>query len=144
MCCNTYNIPNVLAKKCSIFYIVPLKPDCSSFLWSFPDVSGDLDSQTIEVLASWMLEHPLTEEQQGGESPRHEGAPDTPSSDGPETVQCPERPTRQTNERSGNWGKYWHIPGDIGFLIFCVCYFVQSVARTRLDREGELLGCPSN
>eukprot|EP00066_Takifugu_rubripes_P013620 XP_011602886.1 PREDICTED: probable E3 ubiquitin-protein ligase HERC1 isoform X2 [Takifugu rubripes] len=64
-------------------------------LWN---VSGDLDSQTIEVLASWMLEHPLTEEQHGGESPRHEGAPDTPSSDGPETVQCPERPTRQTNE----------------------------------------------
>ncbi|CAN9504281.1 unnamed protein product [Ophioblennius macclurei] len=62
------------------------------------DVSGDLDSQTIEVLASWMLEHPLTEEQQAAETPRPEGAPDTPSPDGPETVQCPERPSSQTNE----------------------------------------------
>lgn len=64
------------------------------------DVAGDLDSQTIEVLASWMLEHPLTEEQQAAESPRPEGAPDTPSPDGPETVQCPERPTSQPSERS--------------------------------------------
>ncbi|XP_042250430.1 probable E3 ubiquitin-protein ligase HERC1 isoform X4 [Thunnus maccoyii] len=62
------------------------------------DVAGDLDSQTIEVLASWMLEHPLTEEQQAAESPRPEGAPDTPSPDGPETVQCPERPTSQPSE----------------------------------------------
>ncbi|XP_040914290.1 probable E3 ubiquitin-protein ligase HERC1 isoform X6 [Toxotes jaculatrix] len=62
------------------------------------DVAGDLDSQTIEVLASWMLEHPLTEEQQAAESPRPEGAPETPSPDGPETVQCPERPTSQANE----------------------------------------------
>ncbi|KAK2888184.1 probable E3 ubiquitin-protein ligase HERC1 isoform X2 [Channa argus] len=62
------------------------------------DVAGDLDSQTIEVLASWMLEHPLTEEQQAAESPRREGAPDTPSPDGPETVQCPERPTSQPSE----------------------------------------------
>ncbi|XP_037609796.1 probable E3 ubiquitin-protein ligase HERC1 isoform X7 [Sebastes umbrosus] len=62
------------------------------------DVAGDLDSQTIEVLASWMLEHPLTEEQQAAESARPEGAPDTPSPDGPETVQCPERPTSQPNE----------------------------------------------
>uniref|UniRef100_UPI0037E82BA5 probable E3 ubiquitin-protein ligase HERC1 n=1 Tax=Semicossyphus pulcher TaxID=241346 RepID=UPI0037E82BA5 len=62
------------------------------------DVAGDLDSQTIEVLASWMLEHPLTEEQQSAESARPEGAPDTPSPDGPETVQCPERPTSQPNE----------------------------------------------
>ncbi|XP_026209988.1 probable E3 ubiquitin-protein ligase HERC1 isoform X8 [Anabas testudineus] len=62
------------------------------------DVAGDLDSQTIEVLASWMLEHPLTEEQQVAESPRPEGAPDTPSPDGPETVQCPERPTSQPSE----------------------------------------------
>ncbi|XP_074474894.1 putative E3 ubiquitin-protein ligase HERC1 isoform X1 [Sebastes fasciatus] len=62
------------------------------------DVAGDLDSQTIEVLASWMLEHPLTEEQQAVESARPEGAPDTPSPDGPETVQCPERPTSQANE----------------------------------------------
>ncbi|XP_047185393.1 probable E3 ubiquitin-protein ligase HERC1 isoform X3 [Scophthalmus maximus] len=62
------------------------------------DVAGDLDSQTIEVLASWMLEHPLTEEQQAAESPRQEGAPETPSPDGPETVQCPERPTSQPSE----------------------------------------------
>ncbi|XP_049908952.1 probable E3 ubiquitin-protein ligase HERC1 isoform X7 [Epinephelus moara] len=62
------------------------------------DVAGDLDSQTIEVLASWMLEHPLTEEQQAAQSARPEGAPDTPSPDGPETVQCPERPTSQPNE----------------------------------------------
>ncbi|XP_026152678.1 probable E3 ubiquitin-protein ligase HERC1 isoform X2 [Mastacembelus armatus] len=62
------------------------------------DVAGDLDSQTIEVLASWMLEHPLTEEQQVAESPRPEGAPDTPSPDGPETVQCPERTTSQPSE----------------------------------------------
>ncbi|KAM9841857.1 putative E3 ubiquitin-protein ligase HERC1 [Aulostomus maculatus] len=62
------------------------------------DVAGDLDSQTIEVLASWMLEHPLTEEQQTADSPRPEVAPDTPSPDGPETVQCPERPSSQPNE----------------------------------------------
>ncbi|XP_053195611.1 probable E3 ubiquitin-protein ligase HERC1 [Scomber japonicus] len=62
------------------------------------DVAGDLDSQTIEVLASWMLEHPLTEEQQAVESPRPEGVPDTPSPDGPETVQCPERSTSQPSE----------------------------------------------
>ncbi|KAJ0013027.1 hypothetical protein NQD34_017361 [Periophthalmus magnuspinnatus] len=61
------------------------------------DLSGDFDSQTIEVLASWMLEHPLTEEQQAAHS-HPERAPDTPSPDGPETVQCPERPTSQTNE----------------------------------------------
>ncbi|XP_028274446.1 probable E3 ubiquitin-protein ligase HERC1 isoform X2 [Parambassis ranga] len=62
------------------------------------DVAGDLDSQTIEVLASWMLEHPLTEEQQATESARPEGPLDTPSPDGPETVQCPERPSSQTTE----------------------------------------------
>ncbi|XP_061887279.1 probable E3 ubiquitin-protein ligase HERC1 isoform X3 [Entelurus aequoreus] len=62
------------------------------------DVAGDLDSQTIEVLASWMLEHPLTEEQQTTESNRQDGEPDTPSSDGPETVQCPERPASQPSE----------------------------------------------
>ncbi|KAK7896525.1 hypothetical protein WMY93_021850 [Mugilogobius chulae] len=61
------------------------------------DLSGDFDSQTIEVLASWMLEHPLTEEQ-AVQSPHPEGAPDTPSPDGPETVQCPEQPTSQANE----------------------------------------------
>lgn len=78
-----------------------LNSDSSTSLWSLPDVAGDLDSQTIEVLASWMLEHPLTEEQQAAESARPEGAPDTPSPDGPETVQCPERPTSQPSERSG-------------------------------------------
>ncbi|XP_037609794.1 probable E3 ubiquitin-protein ligase HERC1 isoform X5 [Sebastes umbrosus] len=71
---------------------------CSTQARSSLDVAGDLDSQTIEVLASWMLEHPLTEEQQAAESARPEGAPDTPSPDGPETVQCPERPTSQPNE----------------------------------------------
>ncbi|XP_014842886.1 PREDICTED: probable E3 ubiquitin-protein ligase HERC1 isoform X1 [Poecilia mexicana] len=62
------------------------------------DVAGDLDSQTIEVLASWMLEHPLTDDQQAAESPRLEAVAETPSPDGPETVQCPERPTNQTSE----------------------------------------------
>uniref|UniRef100_A0A1A8FK92 HECT-type E3 ubiquitin transferase n=1 Tax=Nothobranchius korthausae TaxID=1143690 RepID=A0A1A8FK92_9TELE len=62
------------------------------------DVAGDLDSQTIEVLASWMLEHPLADDQQVAESPRPEGAAETPSPDGPETVQCPERPSNQFNE----------------------------------------------
>ncbi|KAF0031589.1 hypothetical protein F2P81_016144 [Scophthalmus maximus] len=71
---------------------------CSTQARSSLDVAGDLDSQTIEVLASWMLEHPLTEEQQAAESPRQEGAPETPSPDGPETVQCPERPTSQPSE----------------------------------------------
>lgn len=130
ICCNTYNIPNELAKKCSIFNTVLLNPECSSFLCSFLDVSGDLDSQTIEVLASWMLEHPLTEEQQGGESLRQEGVPDSPSSDGPETVQCPERPTRQPSERLVIQKEYLHISIDISFLILYICYFVQSVART--------------
>lgn len=68
---------------------------CRAFL----DVAGDLDSQTIEVLACWMLEHPLTDDQQAADSPRPEGAPDTPSPDGPETVQCPEHPTGPTHER---------------------------------------------
>ncbi|XP_068190129.1 probable E3 ubiquitin-protein ligase HERC1 isoform X2 [Antennarius striatus] len=62
------------------------------------DVAGDLDSQTIEVLASWMLEHPLTEDQHAPDTPRLEGAPETPSPDGPETVQCPERPVSQPSE----------------------------------------------
>uniref|UniRef100_A0A8C7YQF4 E3 ubiquitin-protein ligase HERC1 n=1 Tax=Oryzias sinensis TaxID=183150 RepID=A0A8C7YQF4_9TELE len=66
---------------------------------AFIDVAGDLDSQTIEVLACWMLEHPLTDDQQAADSPRPEGAPDTPSPDGPETVQCPEHPTGPTHER---------------------------------------------
>uniref|UniRef100_A0A7N6A8Y1 HECT-type E3 ubiquitin transferase n=1 Tax=Anabas testudineus TaxID=64144 RepID=A0A7N6A8Y1_ANATE len=84
----------------SMIHLFFLNSDSSTSLWSLPDVAGDLDSQTIEVLASWMLEHPLTEEQQVAESPRPEGAPDTPSPDGPETVQCPERPTSQPSERS--------------------------------------------
>jgi len=84
-----------------------LNSDSSTSLWSLPDVAGDLDSQTIEVLASWMLEHPLTEEQQqAAESTRPAGAPETPSPDGPETVQCPERPTSQPSERSGISGAY--------------------------------------
>ncbi|KAM9794366.1 putative E3 ubiquitin-protein ligase HERC1 isoform 3-T6 [Syngnathus typhle] len=62
------------------------------------DLAGELDSRTIEVLASWMLEHPVTDEQQTTEMPRHESEPDTPSSDGPETVQCPERPASQPTE----------------------------------------------
>lgn len=78
-----------------------------------PDVAGDLDSQTIEVLASWMLEHPLTEEQQVAESPRPEGAPETPSPDGPETVQCPERPTSHTTER---WGIQWTYTQYIQYI----------------------------
>ncbi|XP_043076943.1 probable E3 ubiquitin-protein ligase HERC1 [Puntigrus tetrazona] len=55
-------------------------------------VTGEVDSRTIEVLASWMLEHPITEEQQAGEGSSAGGATDTPSSEGPETVQCPESP----------------------------------------------------
>ena len=111
-----------------------------------PDVAGDLDSQTIEVLASWMLEHPLTEEQQT-ESSRLEGAPDTPSPDGPETVQCPERPTTQINERLGIRGRLliWFrhdgvivVSGMMFFYVICL----QSVAGAGLDREGELFGCP--
>uniref|UniRef100_A0A8C4H0W8 HECT-type E3 ubiquitin transferase n=1 Tax=Dicentrarchus labrax TaxID=13489 RepID=A0A8C4H0W8_DICLA len=82
----------------SMIHLFFLNSDSSTSLWSLPDVAGDLDSQTIEVLASWMLEHPLTEEQQAADSSRLEGAPDTPSPDGPETVQCPERPTSQPTE----------------------------------------------
>ena len=90
-----------LATRHSVIRLFFLNSDGCTSLWSLPDVAGDLDSQTIEVLASWMLEHPLTEEQQAAESARPEGAPDTPSPDGPETVQCPERPTSQPTERSG-------------------------------------------
>ncbi|XP_016106101.1 probable E3 ubiquitin-protein ligase HERC1 [Sinocyclocheilus grahami] len=64
-------------------------------------VTGEVDSRTIEVLASWMLEHPIT-----GEGSSAWGATDTPSSEGPETVQCPESPapltlqeSREPNER---------------------------------------------
>ncbi|XP_034166972.2 probable E3 ubiquitin-protein ligase HERC1 isoform X4 [Pangasianodon hypophthalmus] len=56
-------------------------------------VTGEVDSATVELLASWMLENPLTEEQQGGENVSAADAAHTPSSDGPETVQCPESPT---------------------------------------------------
>ncbi|XP_053504405.1 probable E3 ubiquitin-protein ligase HERC1 isoform X4 [Ictalurus furcatus] len=56
-------------------------------------VTGEVESATVEVLASWMLENPLTEEQQSGESVSAADATHTPSSDGPETVQCPESPT---------------------------------------------------
>ncbi|XP_053334016.1 probable E3 ubiquitin-protein ligase HERC1 isoform X3 [Clarias gariepinus] len=56
-------------------------------------VTGEVDSATVELLASWMLENPLPEEQQRGESVSASDAAHTPSSDGPETVQCPESPT---------------------------------------------------
>ncbi|KAF7696652.1 hypothetical protein HF521_005070 [Silurus meridionalis] len=55
-------------------------------------VTGEVDSATVELLASWMLENPLTEEQQAGETALTADAAHTPSSDGPETVQCPESP----------------------------------------------------
>ncbi|KAI7789321.1 putative E3 ubiquitin-protein ligase HERC1, partial [Triplophysa rosa] len=63
-------------------------------------VTGEVDSRTIEVLASWMLEHPLTEEQQVGEGSSAGGATDTPSSEGPETLQCPESPAPLTLQDS--------------------------------------------
>ncbi|TRY98659.1 hypothetical protein DNTS_005902 [Danionella cerebrum] len=63
-------------------------------------VTGEVDSRTIEVLASWMLEHPITEEQQGGEGSSAGGATDTLSSEGPETVQCPESPATLTLQES--------------------------------------------
>ncbi|XP_065100040.1 probable E3 ubiquitin-protein ligase HERC1 isoform X2 [Paramisgurnus dabryanus] len=63
-------------------------------------VTGEVDSRMIEVLASWMLEHPLTEEQQVGEGSSAGGATDTPTSDGPETVQCPESPAPLTLHES--------------------------------------------
>lgn len=55
----------------------------------------------IEVLASWMLEHPLPDEQQRREGLLDTNLIDTPSSDGPETVQCPESPATlgEPNER---------------------------------------------
>ncbi|KAJ8338960.1 hypothetical protein SKAU_G00357460 [Synaphobranchus kaupii] len=55
-------------------------------------VTGEVDSRTIEVLASWMVEHPLMDEQQMDEGPSIGGLTDSPSPDGPETVQCPESP----------------------------------------------------
>ncbi|XP_029920656.1 probable E3 ubiquitin-protein ligase HERC1 isoform X2 [Myripristis murdjan] len=62
------------------------------------DVVGEADSRTIEVLASWMLEHPLAEEQQAAGSHRLDSTSDTLSPDGPETVQCPEAPTSEPSE----------------------------------------------
>jgi len=47
-----------------------------------------------------MLEHPITEEQQAGEGSSVGGATDTPSSEGPETVQCPESPAPLTLQDS--------------------------------------------
>ncbi|XP_062334757.1 probable E3 ubiquitin-protein ligase HERC1 [Osmerus eperlanus] len=61
-------------------------------------VSGEVDSRTIEVLASWMLEHPLVEEQLTDEGPPPGAPTDTPSPDGPETVQCPEGPSSEPSE----------------------------------------------
>ncbi|XP_031681979.1 probable E3 ubiquitin-protein ligase HERC1 isoform X1 [Oncorhynchus kisutch] len=61
-------------------------------------VAGEVDSRTIEVLASWMLEHPLTEELQMESQPAGASTTETPSPDGPETVQCPEAPTSEPNE----------------------------------------------
>ncbi|XP_026052426.1 probable E3 ubiquitin-protein ligase HERC1 isoform X3 [Carassius auratus] len=58
-------------------------------------VTGEMDSRTIEVLASWMLEHPIT-----GEGSSVGGATDTSSSEGPETVQCPESPAPLTLQES--------------------------------------------
>ncbi|XP_035245722.1 probable E3 ubiquitin-protein ligase HERC1 isoform X2 [Anguilla anguilla] len=55
-------------------------------------VTGEVDSRTIEVLASWMLEHPLADEQQMEEGPSIGGIAESPSPEGPETVQCPESP----------------------------------------------------
>lgn len=128
------DVQHKLAMQRSMIHLFFLNSDSSTSLWSLPDVAGDLDSQTIEVLASWMLEHPLTEEQQAAESPRLEGAPDTPSPDGPETVQCPERPTSQPSERSeisetfSCW--YWHwgyVVNESNSLIVICCYFVYSL-----------------
>ncbi|MGH0184836.1 UNVERIFIED_CONTAM: hypothetical protein FKN15_017450 [Acipenser sinensis] len=57
-------------------------------------VTGEADARTIEMLASWMLEHPLTEQQlidySSTENPSETGIV---SPEGPETVQRPESPT---------------------------------------------------
>ncbi|KAL4617326.1 putative E3 ubiquitin-protein ligase HERC1 [Arapaima gigas] len=55
-------------------------------------VSGEFDPHTIEILATWMLEHPLPEEQQVDEGPST-GGTNSLSPEGPQTVQCPESPT---------------------------------------------------
>lgn len=65
---------------------------CDPTLVHMSGVTGEVDSRTIEVLASWMLEHPLADEPQPGEGSSAAGAVDTPSPEGPETVQCPESP----------------------------------------------------
>ncbi|XP_030623810.1 probable E3 ubiquitin-protein ligase HERC1 [Chanos chanos] len=59
-------------------------------------VTGEVDPRTIEVLASWMLEHPLVEDGQAGEGSSAGGTVETPSPEGPETVQCPEAPAPLT------------------------------------------------
>uniref|UniRef100_A0A672ZRT2 HECT-type E3 ubiquitin transferase n=1 Tax=Sphaeramia orbicularis TaxID=375764 RepID=A0A672ZRT2_9TELE len=128
-------------KQRSVIRLFCLNSDTSPSLWSLPDVAGDLDSQTIEVLASWMLEHPLTEEQQSADSPRPEGAPDTPSPDGPETVQCPERPTSQTNERSGRG-----LEERIGSAIYRDISFhntvsIRAVYRQESEEHSQMVKC---
>lgn len=74
-----------------------------------PGVAGEVDSRTIEVLASWMLEHPLTEELQMESQPAGASTTETPSPDGPETVQCPEAPTSEPNERSDTETIFLHF-----------------------------------
>ncbi|XP_048876533.1 probable E3 ubiquitin-protein ligase HERC1 isoform X3 [Brienomyrus brachyistius] len=54
-------------------------------------VTGEVDSHTIEMLASWMLEHPLSAEPQTEEPPPSAGT-NSQSPEGPQTVQCPESP----------------------------------------------------
>ncbi|XP_029108431.1 probable E3 ubiquitin-protein ligase HERC1 isoform X2 [Scleropages formosus] len=62
-------------------------------------VTGEVDPHTIEILASWMLEHPLTDEQQVDEGPPA-GGTNSLSPEGPQTVQCPESPTTITMPES--------------------------------------------
>uniref|UniRef100_A0A8C9U1I0 HECT-type E3 ubiquitin transferase n=1 Tax=Scleropages formosus TaxID=113540 RepID=A0A8C9U1I0_SCLFO len=49
-----------------------------------PGVTGEVDPHTIEILASWMLEHPLTDEQQVDEGPPA-GGTNSLSPEGPQT-----------------------------------------------------------
>lgn len=127
-----------LSNGASSLFIFFFNCDTFLFLWfpHRPDVAGDLDSQTIEVLASWMLEHPLSEEQQAAESPRPEGVPDTPSPDGPETVQCPERPTSQPSERSVTLISMIRIYGCLisqtdDLVLFCDPVYCQGLTGSR-------------
>nr|XP_015195044.1 PREDICTED: probable E3 ubiquitin-protein ligase HERC1 isoform X5 [Lepisosteus oculatus] len=60
-------------------------------------VTGEADAHTIEILASWMLEHPLSEDEPPTEIPVHN---ENLSPEGPETVQCPESPTRTSLQDS--------------------------------------------